>query len=95
MFKKRYFSVHHKFKSDIFSKISFSLGIILLVSYIFLKIIQIFGENDISNSNTPDVLLSFSIIFFAVGIIMYFFCCQFKKLEKIADEIEKGEEPRD
>jgi len=91
MFKKRYFSVHHKFKSNIFFKISLFLGIILLISYIVLKLIPMFGEFDISNSSTPDTLLSFSIIFFAVSIIMYFFCCQFRKLEKIADEIEKGE----
>lgn len=46
---------------------------------------------DFSQTTYPNSLLAFSIILFAIGIILYFFHCQFSKLAKIADEIEKAE----
>jgi TRAP-type C4-dicarboxylate transport system permease small subunit len=75
------------------------LGIIFFVSYLIFKIFSIiFTSNstgitaklyEISNSNIPESLISFSIIFFAAGLIFYFFSRQFAKLAEIADEIEK------
>jgi len=50
---------------------------------------------DFSKTTTPSSILAFSIIFFAIGVILYFFYCQFAKLAKIADEIEKLEESKD
>jgi hypothetical protein len=47
---------------------------------------------DFSQTNYPNSLLAFSIILFAIGVILYFFHCQFSKLAKIADEIEKAED---
>jgi hypothetical protein len=47
---------------------------------------------EFSQTTIPVSLLAFSFIFLAVGIILYFFHCQFAKLAKIADEIEKGED---
>jgi hypothetical protein len=112
MFKKRYLSVQSDFKTGIFYKISFLLGILLLIISIFLigssfllgegnsgilQQIYYFSQTKIPNSETtyPNLILAFSIILLAVGVILYFFYCQFAKLAKIADEIEKGEEIED
>jgi len=102
MFKKRYFSPGSDFKTSIFFKLFLFLGFLFLLIFIFFKSIPfIVNVNDsdfagelykLSQSTIPDSILSFSIIFFAVAIILYFFHCQFIKLEKIADEIEKSEE---
>ena len=101
MFKKRYFSAHDDFKTGFFCKISLFLGLVLLLISIFFIVSGfIIGDNssgfvkqiyDFSQTNYPNSLLAFSIILFAISIILYFFYCQFSKLAKIADEIEKAE----
>jgi TRAP-type C4-dicarboxylate transport system permease small subunit len=105
MFKKRYFSVHSDFKTGLFCKITIFLGILLLIISLFFIISgYIIGDGnsgilnqiyEFSNTTIPNSILAFSIIFFAIGVILYFFNCQFAKLSKIADEIEKLEEPND
>jgi TRAP-type C4-dicarboxylate transport system permease small subunit len=102
MFKKRYFSAKSDFKTGIFCKLSFFLGIIvLIISLFFILGGYITGKGssgiplqiyEFSQTTIPVSLLAFSFIFLAVGIILYFFHCQFAKLAKIADEIEKGED---
>jgi hypothetical protein len=47
---------------------------------------------DFSQSSHPNIILAFSILLIGFGIILYFFHCQFAKLAKIADEIEKSED---
>jgi hypothetical protein len=98
MFKKRYFSVKNDFKTSFLCKFFIYLGITFIFIFIVLSLISYFniGKNsgpiktlyDISITSIPESILSFSIIFIAVGIILYFFNCQFAKLAKIADEIE-------
>ncbi len=105
MFKKRYFSAYSDFKTGFFCKFFIFLGVVLLIIYLFFKIISIIaGEgssgivqqiNDYSRTTYPDSILAFAIILFAVGFILYFFHYQFGKLAKIADEIEKGEDFED
>lgn len=105
MFKKRYFSAHDDFKTGFFCKLTLFLGLALLLIFIFSKISTlIIGENssgfakqiyDFSQTNYPNSFLAFSIILFGVGAILYFFHCQFIKLAKIADEIEKAENLED
>ena len=102
MFKKRYFSAHDDFKTGFFCKISLFLGLVLLLIFIFFIVSGlIIGDNssgfakqiyDFSQTNYPNSFLAFSIILFAIGVILYFFYCQFAKLAKIADEIEKAED---
>jgi len=102
MFKKRYFSAHSDFKTGFLCKLAFFLGIVLLiVSIFFIASSFLIDEGsqgfyqqiyDFSQTTYPNSILAFSIIFFAVGFILYFFYCQFAKLAKIADEIEKGED---
>ena len=102
MLKRRYFSVHSDFKTGMFYKLFFILGIVLIIIYIFLAVSSFFiGEEssgifqqiyDFSQTTYPNSILAFSIIFLAIGFILYFFHCQFAKLAKIADEIEKGED---
>ena len=102
MFKKRYFSVKHNFKTGLLCKLFIILGIILLAFAIFFTVIGLVLDDssagllkelyDTASSTVPESLLSLAIISIAVGVIMYFFYCQFAKLEQIAEEIEKGEE---
>ena len=102
MFKKRYHSVYGNSKLGIFCKLFLYLGVFLILIFIFFTLISFFlSENNsgilkdlynFSQTSYPESILAFSIIFLAVGIILYFFHCQFAKLAKIAEEIEKDEE---
>ena len=101
MVKKRYFSAKSDFKTGFFCKFFIYLGIVFILLFLLFTIVSFFdiGKNseflrplyDISTNSVPESILAFSIIFIAVGIIMYFFNCQFAKLAKIADEIENEE----
>jgi len=102
MFKKRYFQINHNFKTGLLSELFLIIGLILLAFFIFFVIISTaFNDGstgfakqlyDISVSTVPESLLSLSLISLAIGVIMYFFSCQFAKLEKIAEEIENNDE---
>jgi len=101
MFKKRYFSAHNDFKTGFLCKFTLFFGIFLLIIFIFFKAsFFIIGAGssgfigqiyDFSQTTYPNSILAFSMIFIFVGIVLYFFNCQFAKLAKIADEIENGE----
>ena len=101
MFKKRYFSAKNDFKTGFFCKFTIFFGIFLLIIFVFLKAISfIIGSGssgflgnlyDFSQTTYPNSILAFSMIFIFVGIVLYFFNCQFAKLAKIAEEIENGE----
>jgi len=105
MFKKKYYSVHGDFKTGILCKFTLFIGILLLLISLFFIIASVLiGDEssgilrqiyNFSQTTIPTSLLSFSLIFIAVGVILYFFHCQFAKLEKIADEIEKDENLED
>jgi amino acid transporter len=97
MLKERKYSIDNDFQTGLFSKITFILGVFLLILYLFFKIIAFFYHNstgllkdiyNISISSTTDTIGAFSIIFIAVSIILYFFKKQFNKLSEIAEEIE-------
>ena len=101
MFKKRHYSVYDDLKTGFFYKLSLCLGIILLIVYIFFKLGSLFSNEsdagllgflyDLSQSGIADSIIAFSIVFIGLGVILYFFYCQFAKLAKIADELEKEE----
>ena len=105
MMKERHFSAYNDFKTGIFCKLSILLGIILLTIYAFLKISSAFIKEEstgwiqnmynFSQSSRADSIIAFSIILFAVGVILYFFHYQFAKLAEIAEEIENSEEFED
>lgn len=99
--KKRNISVKSDFKTGFFYKFCLMLGIVLLIIYLSLMTIPLFigGKEgtsqlfyELSQSDVSGSILAFSIIFLGVGVILYFFHCQFAKLAKIADEIEKDED---
>ena len=99
MIKKKHFSVYYDFKTGFFYKIFLFLGGLLLIIFIFIKIISLIMDersasfiqfiHNLSNSNTADSIIAFSIIFLGIGIILLFLHSQFAKLSKIADEIDK------
>ena len=105
MLKKRYFSTKDDFKTGFTCKLTLFFGLVLFLIFLFSKIIAfIAGENsagiikqiyDFSQTSAPNSILAISIILFAIGVILYFFHCQFAKLAKIADEIEKLENSED
>jgi hypothetical protein len=105
MFKKKYLSAYNDFKTGFLYKFSLAIGLFLLFFYIFLKVISIiFNENitgflyslyDFSLSSYSGSIIAFSILFLSIGAILYFFHHQFSKLAKIANEIEKDIEIND
>ena len=102
MIKERRFSPHQNFKTEIFFKISILLGIILLIFYLILQLIDYLTEKtdsglisiiqNLAHSSIAETILAFAIILIGLGLISYFFYVQFSKLSKITDEIEKIEE---
>jgi hypothetical protein len=91
MLKKRNISVYSDFKTGFFCKILLFLGFIL----IFFYVIQ-WATNLISiDENVSGIILAFSILFLGIGIILYFFNCQFAKLSEIADEVENENKSED
>lgn len=105
MIKKRYFSINENFKTCFLYKFFLLIGIILLLIFVFFKVSALIIDKessgfakqiyDFSQSTYPNSILALSIIIIAISIIFYFFYCQFVKLAKIADEIEKEEESND
>jgi len=73
-----------------------------MVAYIIIKLISLFISEEsggflqsiynFSQSSRCESILAFSVILIAVGVILYFFNCQFGKLAKIAEEIENGKD---
>ena len=102
MFKKRNISVYNDLKTSFFYKLSLFLGLFLLFVFVFFKVSSLFISQedtgflqliyDFSQSSYVDSIIAFSIIFLGIGIILYFFHCQFAKLARIANEIENEEE---
>ena len=88
MLKKRNISVYSDFKTGFFCKFFLLLGLILLIFYVIQWIIPLIAINE----NILGIILAFSILFLGIGIIAYFFNCQFAKLAEIADEVEHGNE---
>lgn len=88
MLKKRNISVYSDFKTGFLCKLVILLGSFLLIFYIFQLTIPL----DVFDENIMGIILAFSILFLGVGIILYFFSCQFAKLAEIADEVEHMDE---
>jgi len=105
MFEEKRFSTHNDFRTGFFGKLTLLIGLILLISYVFIKVISLFiNQNktgflqflyNISQSKTSDTIIAFSIVFLGFGFILYFFHLQFAKLSKISEEIENEEEIKD
>lgn len=101
MIKKRVFPAKSDFKTGILCKLFLLLGLVLVLAYVFLKISSFFIDKnsggflqalyEYSNSAQAEAIIALGVISLAVGIIFYFFHCQFAKLAEIAEEIENGE----
>lgn len=85
--KKRLISAHSDLKTGFFCKFFLVLGSILLLIYI----VQIISHFLNVGSDAEGALLAFAILFLGIGLISYFFSCQFAKLSQIADDVEKDE----
>jgi hypothetical protein len=91
MFKKRNISVYSDMKTGLLCKFFFIIGLILLMFYIIQSTVPIvdIGENILGS------ILAFVILFLGLGLLLFFISCQFSKLAKIAEEIEKEESKED
>jgi hypothetical protein len=87
MAKKHIFSAHTDMKTGFFCKFFLILGFIFLILYIVEVIAH---PLNLSNDMTG-TFLAFTILFIGLGLIAYFFSCQFAKLSKIAEEVENDE----
>jgi hypothetical protein len=78
------FSPRSGLKTGILCKLLLFIGMLLLAVYLVFHFVFV----TIVDENVLDSVLAFSIIMLGVGLIMFFFYCQFAKLTKIAEEIE-------
>lgn len=88
MLKKRSISVYSDFKTGFLCKFLMFLGIILIILYIVQWIVPYITIDE----TISGIILAFSILFLGLGIILYFFNCQFSKLAEIAHEVENENE---
>ncbi len=57
----------------------------------FLYVVEIVAHPLNLSDDMTGTILAFSILFVGLGLISYFFSCQFAKLSKIAEEVENDE----
>jgi hypothetical protein len=87
MVKKHFFSAHNDMKTGFFCKFFLILGCIFLILYIVEVVAHPLNLSD----DATGTILAFTILFIGLGLIAYFFSCQFAKLSKIAEEVENDE----
>jgi hypothetical protein len=87
MGKKHFFSAHSDFKTGFFCKFFITIGCILFIIYALEGLAHLLQLND----EAAGTILAFAILSLGLGLISYFFSCQFAKLSKIAEDIEKDE----
>ena len=87
MVKKHLFSAHNDLKTGFFCKFFLILGCILLSIYLVETLLHPVGLSE----GVIGTILAFAILSLGLGLILYFFSCQFAKLSKIAEEVENDE----
>jgi hypothetical protein len=87
MAKKHLFSAHNDLKTGFFCKFFLVLGCTLFIIYAVEILSHLIGLND----GVTGTILAFAILCLGLGLILYFFSCQFTKLSKIAEEVEQDE----
>ncbi|DAC72641.1 MAG TPA: hypothetical protein DSN98_04270 [Thermoplasmata archaeon] len=87
MAKKRLISAHNDLKTGFFCKFFLILGCILFIIYAIEVLSHVIGLNE----GVTGALLAFAILCVGLGLIMYFFSCQFAKLSEIANDVENDE----
>jgi hypothetical protein len=87
MVRQRIISAHSDLKTGFFCKFFVVLGIILLVIYLVETFFRPIGLG----GTATGAFLAFAILSIGLGVILYFFACQFAKLSEIAEEIEADE----
>jgi hypothetical protein len=87
MVKKHLLSAHNDLKTGFFCKFFLILGCILFIIYLVVTLLHPVGLSD----GVTGAVLAFAILSLGLGLILYFFSCQFAKLSKIAEEVENDE----
>jgi membrane-anchored glycerophosphoryl diester phosphodiesterase (GDPDase) len=87
MVKKHLFSAHNDLKTGFFCKFFLILGCILFIMYLVETLLHPVGLSE----GVIGAILAFAILSLGLGLILYFFSCQFAKLSKIAEEVENDE----
>jgi len=87
MAKKHVFSAHSDLKTGFFCKLFLLIGILFLILYLIERVAHPLQLTD----DATGTILAFVILFIGLGLISYFFSCQFRKLSTIAEDIEQDE----
>jgi hypothetical protein len=87
MVKKHIFSAHNDMKTGFFCKFFLILGCIFL----FLYIVEVVAHPLNLSDDMTGTILAITILLIGLGLIAYFFSCQFAKLSKIAEDVENDE----
>jgi hypothetical protein len=87
MGRKHFFSAHTDLKTGLLCKVSLISGCFLFLLYVVEAAAHPLQLED----DTTGIVLAFSILFLGLGLILFFFSCQFAKLSKIAEEVENDE----
>ncbi|KYK22461.1 hypothetical protein AYK25_07240 [Thermoplasmatales archaeon SM1-50] len=87
MGKKHFFSAHNDFKTGFLCKFFIIIGCIIFIMYAVEAILHPLQLDE----DVIGILLAFAILFIGLGLILYFFSCQFAKLSRIAEEVENDE----
>lgn len=87
MVKKHIFSAHTDLKTGFLCKFFLILGFLLILLYL----VEFFAHPLQLSDDANGTILAFAILFIGLGLISYFFSCQFAKLSKIAKDVENDE----
>ena len=84
--KKRIYPANYDFGTGFFSHLFLIIGSILLLIYLN----ENYNPYNLSLTQSMlEIILSFSIIFIGLGMLLYLLHYLFMKLSRIADEVEK------
>jgi len=87
MVKKHIFSAHTDLRTGFLCKFFLILGFL----FILLYLVEFFVHPLQLSDDATGTILAFAILFIGLGLISYFFSCQFAKLSKIAKDVENDE----
>ncbi|MEM0493454.1 MAG: hypothetical protein QXS02_05840 [Candidatus Thermoplasmatota archaeon] len=85
MIKKRIIDFRNISIFSLLSRLLLLVGVLLTFSFVFLRFV-------LMCSYESGIVLAFSILFIGVGLLLYFFHIQFRKLSRIAEEVESMNE---
>jgi hypothetical protein len=85
------FSVYSDLRTHTGALVLLGIGVVFLVATVLQAAFHVFSPAE----DLAGILVAVTMLFFGMGLILYFFSRMFKKLADIATEIENDETLRD